>query len=253
MSEERNYEEEAAKMGHVPQEDWKGDPDKWRPAKEFVLRGENIIPIMRDKVSKLEKDLDMAVKLTKAELEQVRKESYDRAKQEYESKLAALDRKEAEAVEVGDTEAYKEVKKERQSIKPPAEPKPVNQEPPHFTEWKEKNPWYQEDQDLADYADFISHKIVHETPGITPAKLAEEMTARTKKQFPHKFTNPNRDKPGDVEGGSRAGGKKTTEKTFNDLPADAKGAYDRLASKFKVQGRELKKETYAKEYWAQGE
>lgn len=40
-------EQTARSMGWRPQEEWKSDPDKWVDAKEFVERGEQILPILR--------------------------------------------------------------------------------------------------------------------------------------------------------------------------------------------------------------
>ena len=34
------YELEAREQGWKPQDEYEGDPNKWRPAKEFVERGE---------------------------------------------------------------------------------------------------------------------------------------------------------------------------------------------------------------------
>jgi len=34
------YESEAREQGWKPQDEYEGDPNKWRPAKEFVERGE---------------------------------------------------------------------------------------------------------------------------------------------------------------------------------------------------------------------
>ena len=34
------YEGEAREMGWRPKEEWQGEPEKWRDAKEFVERGE---------------------------------------------------------------------------------------------------------------------------------------------------------------------------------------------------------------------
>ena len=33
-------EQRALDQGWVPQDEWQGDPDDWRPAKEFIDRGE---------------------------------------------------------------------------------------------------------------------------------------------------------------------------------------------------------------------
>lgn len=52
----QEVEQEARKMGWVEEELWKGDPDKWRPAEEFVERGKNIVPILRDRLEKMERN-----------------------------------------------------------------------------------------------------------------------------------------------------------------------------------------------------
>jgi len=244
---------EALQMGWVPQEEWKGDPDKWRPAAEFVQRGEKVIPILKDRLNKVESELKVALSANRQEIERVKAEAYARATEDYNAKLRALDEKEVEAFKAGDGDAFVAAKKERAAIKPPAPPIAAAPPPdPVFEDWQAKNPWYQADPELADYADFISHRIVAEHGGvIDPAKLGAEMTERVKRSFPHKFTNPRRDEPGVVEGGGAAGKGATGPKgqTFADLPADAKATYTRLAAKAKAQGREFTKDQYAAAYY----
>ena len=41
------YESEAREQGWKPKEEYEGDPEKWRPAKEFVERGELFGKIMQ--------------------------------------------------------------------------------------------------------------------------------------------------------------------------------------------------------------
>jgi len=237
-------------MGWVPQEEWNGDPEKWRPAAEFVERGENIIPILKDRLGKLEADLKIATAHNKNEIEHVKQMAYDRAKSEYEAKLSELQRRELEAFKAGDTNEYMAVKQEMVSIKPP-EAMTAAVENPVFVEWKEKNPWYTTDKELSDFADFVSNKIVAERGGrdkIADAELAEEMTKRVKTTFAHKFENPKRKEAQPVESGSSAPSSRSQNKAFNDLPDSAQKAYHRQAERFKAQGREFTKEDYLKAY-----
>lgn len=251
MSEENEVTAKAAEMGWVTKEEWKGDPDKWRPAEEFVSRGENILPILKDRVSKLESDLKVALSANKHEIEQVKKESYARAKAEYEKQLADLEKLEVEAFKTGDADAYLQVKDAKAAIKAPVEPEHTAEDPV-FVDWKEKNPWYQTDKEMADYADFISHKIMAEHGGkISKSALAEEMTKRTKAAFPGKFTNPKREDPGSVEGGTGGPSGKKNGKTFGELPESAKSQYARMAKNFERQGRKFTKEQYAEAYFEQ--
>lgn len=256
MPENDEIAEKARQMGHISQDDWiaKGkDPEKWRPAAEFVERSENIIPIMRKEMEKLRSELKIATAYNKQEIEQVRKQAHDEAMRQYQAKILELEQKELDAFKNGDADAFVSVKNERAQLKKPEQPENNNNEDPFFTNWKDKNPWYTADKELADYADFISHKIVQEHHGnIGKIDLAEEMTNRTKSAFPHKFDNPRRKEVGAVEGSNNISSENKGAKTFKDLPDSARATYKRLAEKFKAQGREFTKEQYAQSYFAQG-
>lgn len=242
--------EKATAMGWVPENEWKGDPAKWRPAAEFVDRGENVIPILRDRVAKLEGDLKIVIAANKQETERARAEAYAKAKAEYDQQRAQLDQLELEAFKAGDAEVYQQAKQARENLQQPE--KPQRHDDPVFTEWRAKNPWYATDKELANYADAISHVIVAETGGVVTdlAGALEEMGRRTMEKFPHKFSNPKREKPSAVEGGTVSPSKKGG-KTFDDLPHEAKTSYARQAARFKAAGREFTKDQYAQAYWEQ--
>lgn len=52
--EELSIEERARAQGWVPKEEFKGDQARWRPAEEFVKRGEEIASFRPEVVRKLE-------------------------------------------------------------------------------------------------------------------------------------------------------------------------------------------------------
>ncbi len=57
---ERNFEAEARKEGWVSKEEWEAkgkDPSLHKDAKSFVEAGEKILPILKSKVDRLEKEL----------------------------------------------------------------------------------------------------------------------------------------------------------------------------------------------------
>ena len=117
MGDAATVEEKAKQMGHVPKEEWKGAPDKWRPAADFVERGENIIPIMKKRLDETNKkldsmstDLSMALKANKREVEEAKKTAYETATAQYNEKLNALDKKEMKAFKEDDEDAFKEAK-----------------------------------------------------------------------------------------------------------------------------------------------
>lgn len=246
--------EKAQKMGWVPQEEWKGDPDKWRPAEEFVERGENIIPILRDKVSKLEKDNAAIAALNQREIENIKRESYERAKREYDQKLLDLEAQEAQAFAEQDAAAFQEAKRKKKQLAPPAPPQP--QRNVEFEQWCDKNPWYTEDDELREYADFVGGRIAAQYQArdgsltIPLSELYEKVKERVKKMHPAKFENPNRNTPPAVEGNSpKPGG--TKKKGWDTLPPSAKKQYERLAKNMAVKGRKLTKEQYAEYYFEQ--
>lgn len=249
-------EEKAAKMGWVPQEEWKGDPDKWRPAEEFVERGENIVPIMRERIDKLEKELEVISKLNKSELKKVRESAYEQAKKEYEKELATLNKEKFEAIQEADVDKYQQIEGKISKLQKPEAPKEESpQVNPVFEEWHQKNPWYapdisnvgDADETLTLFANAIAGKIQAEKPGLPPDKFFAEVEKRVRAEFPHKFENPKRKEPGIAESGHAAAPK--SKKTFADLPDEAKRAYSRTAERLKRQGREYSKEEYAKAYF----
>jgi hypothetical protein len=52
------YESEARQQGWMPQEEFKGDPDRWTDAETFVRRADEVLPILkkRDRILKQENE-----------------------------------------------------------------------------------------------------------------------------------------------------------------------------------------------------
>lgn len=248
-------EEKASRMGWVPQEEWKGPDDKWKTAEDFLKHGEEINSVLKERLDKLQQDMETTIKLNKAEVERARKESYDRAAKEYAEKLETLKKKKLEAVQEGDIEEYVKIEGEEAKLKPPDEPK--KEEPPSgeqqfspvFIEWKSKNKWYGEDQEMSDFAEYVAAKINGSGEKLPEVDFFREVEKRVKSTFPGKFQNENREKPGAVEGGEKTSGSPGRKRTFADLPDSAKATFNRLKKQFERQGRELKKEDYVNTYF----
>ena len=71
------YEEEAREQGWKPQDEYEGDPNKWRPAKEFVERGELFGKI--DSLGKELKETRKALKMLQDHHSKVKETEFDRA------------------------------------------------------------------------------------------------------------------------------------------------------------------------------
>ena len=52
--------------------------------------------------------------------------------------------------------------------------------------------------------------------GLTPQQVLKEVEKQVKQEFPHKFRNPNKDKPNAVEGSSSKGGKGESSISLSD-------------------------------------
>ena len=165
-------------------------------------------------------EIKIVTNLNKAELEEMKKQGHDQATKEYEKKLKELNEQKIKAVGDGNVEEYTKIDKEVEQLEKPVEPKKQQKETPVFVDWSSKNAWYQEDDDMTQFAEFVATKI--ERAGKTEAEFLEEVSKRVKKTFPDKFKNPNREEESKTDTGHSGGGGK--KKTGSDLPPEAKRA-----------------------------
>src|SRR5690606_19433587 len=54
---QEEVEQQAREMGWRPADEFKGDPDKWVDAEEFVERGKHVLPILAQNNKRLQKEL----------------------------------------------------------------------------------------------------------------------------------------------------------------------------------------------------
>ena len=223
---ERDYEAEAAREGWVPQEKWKGDPEKWKPAKDFVEAGENILPIVKSKLDRIEKELEHQKQSNK----QFGEYFQDFKKREEKEKSKLIEKLEAtkkQAVTDGDGEAFMQAEQEIASLQ---EQNPVNQLTADQQNWLSNNEWYGRDDDLTIYADGVADRLVREGYADQSPAYFAELSSRVKGRFPDSFGNKNRDKPAQVETAQEKGGVDSKAKTYDNLPPEAKAACDRFVN-----------------------
>lgn len=227
---------EAMDTGWIPEDQFKGDKSKWRPADQWVERGRSLIPLIKTQVKDYKSEIDSlkaTVESQKKTTERLLKMSEKTQEMAYEKAKRELAAKQMEAVKEGDTEKWALLKEEEDKLKPPEkmeiEQQPQPQNSPDFDAWYPNNKWYRAigsnegDTDLTIYADAYSASLLKTNPNMTHAELLSKTSEKVKQVFPHKFENPARNLPSAVDGGSqRETGLKTGGKTFNDLPADAK-------------------------------
>lgn len=232
-------EQKASRLGWVPKDQFKGDPEKWRPAEEFLDRGMNMLPLLqRDNdrlhkgMSRLEKRLEEQAR-TFEEFqkynEKAEERAYRRAKAELEAKLEA-------SVQTGDVAAAKQATQELADLeterpKVVEKPKEVekNKPDPVFQDWIAENTWFNSDPALTGYATKVFGQLEKSMPGKTHAELLAETKRKVMEKFPEDFgINPKRDSAPSVSAPNEAGGPgRKKGKTYDDLPPDAKRACDK--------------------------
>jgi exonuclease VII large subunit len=118
---------------------------------------------------------------------------------------------------------------------------------PILDAWLGRNHWYNDDETLAIEADIVA-KQLHETGRFTAShkdyeKLLSLVEQKIKSAFPDKFKNPKKDNPPEVDSGHPSSPHSQLNKTYADLPPDAKRACDAF-----VKDKIMTKEQYLEIY-----
>lgn len=204
-------EEKAREQGWVPQDQWEGDPEQWRPAKEYLDRGELFKKI---------EDQNRTIKEFKRALDDLKGHHAKTRETEYARALSALKEQKIAALEDGDAakvikldDQIDLVKEEQAQLKNVDQPRQAEIDP-EFTSWVDKNKWYSNDEPMKAYADALGRSLAYK--GLSPTQVLKEVEAQVKQEFPNKFRNPNKDKPGAVEGSSNKGRSTESSVTLSD-------------------------------------
>lgn len=232
-------EEKAKAQGWVPKEQFRGDPEKWVDAKTFAERGEKIVPILKERNDHLEKEI-REMKQTFQQFTDYHRQTEERV---YNRAVKELESRRLQAVEDGDTDAFRQAEAERLELEKARPAVPVTpSEPPEFGAFKTKNSWYGTDPELTAEADALGRGYAD--GGMDYSKVLEKVENTIKKLYPEKFTNTRRDETASVSFAADTGlPQKSKARTYENLPADAKATCD----KFVKQGL-LTKEQYVKDY-----
>lgn len=204
--EEKQYsaiELEAMEQGWRPKEEFQGDPDRFIEAGEFVRRGELFGKI--DHQSKEIKQLKSTMEQFARHHANVEKVAYDRAIKDLKAQRKA-------ALAEGDVDRFDEldnqideVTDERNKFLEQARTTPVTPTVnPAFSEWVARNPWYSKDTLLQGAADRFGTELARQ--GMDPLEVLKQVEKKIKEEFPHKFTNPNRERVSAVEAPAARGG-----------------------------------------------
>lgn len=214
----------AAEMGWSPKEKWKGDPDDWRDADEFLRR----TPQM---VKALKKQMETANRIASDRIEKIR-----------ESAMAEAEARIAAAVETGDVDAAAAAvaDRDRASQKPDKE----------VISFAARNDWFNTDQVATQVAIAKAQEIANTGGSVTAQLEAAEKEVR--KRFPELFEDEPEAKPTKAPPSVQSGAQRSTapaarEKGWNDLPRHIQGS---VTPKF-LKSMNLTQAEYAKSYFDQ--
>jgi hypothetical protein len=246
-------EVKARRLGWVPKEEFKGNPEQWRDADEFLHRGEEIHGYLKADLDRLHNTLTqrdrelVEIRQTMDEFRKFHNETESRAYKRAIEELKAL---KISAIEQGDGSKVVEIDDQIDRLKEAqAAPKEVKSATPaqvnnDFIDWSVQNKWYGADAELTQLAEDLGEVIKKQKPNLVGKEFLDEVTNRVKKLSPEKFENPNRQTA--AVGSSSDGRAPSTsgkKKSYENLPAEAKKACD----KFVKEGL-LTKEQYVKEF-----
>jgi hypothetical protein len=224
-----DVEQKAEKMGWTPKDKFKGDPAKWRPADEFVERGENMLPIVKARVAQQAKEIEEL----KASMKQFGEYHNKTEQRAYDKALLDLKQQRADAIASSDgvtfdrvDEAIEVLKKEIDAKNNSVQKESNTEADPVYQEWLGRNKWAA-DPKMNDWAFSHGKHLIEVGEAEYGIDVYEKVAKAAKARFPEKFENARRASAPTVEGGvplQRKGGK-----SYADLPSDAKAACDRMA------------------------
>lgn len=246
-------EARAREMGWVPPEEFRGGAENALSAEEFVRRGEQILPI----VNKRNRELEKKLQAMQGDVKELVRQMGEQRRSSHEQQIA--DRKQArdKALEDGDTDTVRRYDQEIEKLQQKAPQAPQEAEPggwtPEFTQlvdqFKDQNSdWYGKDalrtKEFADYHDFL----LTTNPDMGDEERLEAARKAVFEKYPRQTRRKSSGSP--VEGGGTTQRKGSSRKKgYDDLPPEAKQAYDKFVTQQKVmKGEEYLREFFGEEY-----
>jgi hypothetical protein len=190
----RDFEREAREIGWVPENDFKGDKEKWKPAQKFVEDGERILPIVKANERRLREELAkerQSIAERMSRLEKVHQNTIEAQERQHKADMNRILREQRAAVQEGDVEKFDTLEKERANLKAPEKIELPAQEPVDpGAVFKKANPWYGEDEDLTAFADGVSQAYLAKHPNASLDDNLRYTADKVKAAFPGKFSKP---------------------------------------------------------------
>lgn len=278
-------EARARLMGWRPKEEFRGPAEAWRDAGEFIRRGEEELPVLRERSRAQERRLAaMDAKLSDASA--VIMDMTDRVRtsdeRAYKRAWADLEKERVKAIETGDVAEVRRIEADvadLETTKPKPAPEPRrpaaappagdNTVHPDAIAWAKDNAWYHTDQQMRDSAVGIHQALLNSEPELPLAENLARVTASVHAMFPGRVPearrpaprreetededNPRREEPAAVGSGRERRGGRPNPRSFDAMPKESKDQFARYAKSLDGKGKPLTKEEWAGDYWAQFE
>lgn len=253
-----DIEARARAQGWVPREEFRGPPENWRDAGEFVRRGEEELPIVRErlrdatrKIADMQSTFDRRI----ATIEKMSRTAIDRHRIATEAAYEAALR---EAAANGDVTRFDQLSQDKRaaldahdrqveavSTPPPGQAQPIPA--PEVQAWVQHNPWFENDMEMRLVAVAHSQALEKQYPAMSLDENLRHVGAYMRKRYADKFGPATAPRPATVEGGQRFANTGQRTRGVNELPSEVRKIGDRFVS----QGIYKDIKEYAQDYWAQ--
>lgn len=266
---------EARGLGWADRPEWRGAPEHWVDAKTFLEKGRHVLPIMSENNKRLKGE----VELTNAKVDSLQNSlraaqaTIDALEESHEADVLAaaeaarakLKDELAEASREGRHEDVADLtlqigelnKAEQKPANKKEEQLPAPQVSPAFIAWANKNPTFVSDPRRMALAQVVSAEIREKDKTTVGDAFMDLVADEVDKLLGARGGRSSKAENGGGTGNRRlndGGGEE--QKTYADLPSDAKAACERQAKRLVGEGRTHKtieswRKTYATKYFAQ--
>jgi hypothetical protein len=250
----------AREQGWTPKEQFRGDPNDWIDADEYVKRGDP--RYLRKQLGQTERQLrklETQRTADQAAFEQRLTKMETLNKVQRRKMYGEIEAARRAAVEVGDTAEYDrqnemeqqlyQAEQEAGKATAKEEPQPKASKPhPDVEKWVSENPWFTKNKMLGRAAEGIHEQLMEDEPGLTIAENLAKTRAEVIKRFPEKFSKTPAGKTNGhsaVESGQRAA-QAPKGKAFTDIPAEERSVIEAHIK----EGLYKDKADAAKAYWS---
>lgn len=249
---EPEVQQKAEKLGWIPPTRYKGDPERYIDAEEFLERGETVMPILKENNRKMKLELDTLRETSRAQSEALQRaeDAIDQIEERHsvetqkavERARADVKRQLAAASAEGDHEGVAELTDQLTRLKAAEEAagereeKPEQQAPfmppAELRQWNEDNPWFGPDKRKTALALGIAQELREGGEQSTGRAFFDKVTAEMNGMFGEREERQTSSKVEGARNGSDGDARVVGKKSYAALPKDAKEACDADARSF---------------------